>query len=162
MYGGCEGLQDNSVIVHNLLRRYGIWNGSVSEVKKYLPNQLVVPLEDDEDADLTQTENIVKFLNKHSKYGKNVRDIEELGETLSSMIYKVSGADDDIVIKVPKNIEDASEVAFLDLIYQTQLMQFLKDNRTDGEKQFFPSVYEEIFVLNKNTRTILNYVTVVE
>ena len=41
-------------------------------------------------------------------------------------------------------------------------MQFLKDNRTDGEKQFFPSVYEELFVLNCNTRTILNYVTVVE
>ena len=41
-------------------------------------------------------------------------------------------------------------------------MQFLKDNRTDGEKQFFPSVYEEMFVLNQNTSTILNYVTVVE
>lgn len=41
-------------------------------------------------------------------------------------------------------------------------MQFLKDNRTDGEKQFFPTVYEELFVLNQNTHTILNYVTIVE
>lgn len=41
-------------------------------------------------------------------------------------------------------------------------MQFLKDNRKDGEKQFFPSVHEEIFLVNKNTRTVLNYVTFVD
>lgn len=41
-------------------------------------------------------------------------------------------------------------------------MQFLKDNRSDGEKQFFPSVHEEIFVVNTNTRTVLNYVTFVD
>ena len=53
-------------------------------------------------------------------------------------------------------------MAFFDIIYQTQLMQFLKDNRKDGEKQFFPSVHEEIFLVNKNTRTVLNYVTFVD
>ena len=41
-------------------------------------------------------------------------------------------------------------------------MQFLRDNRQDGEKQFFPKVHEEIFVVNQNTRTILNYITFVE
>ena len=41
-------------------------------------------------------------------------------------------------------------------------MQFLRDNREDGEKQFFPKVHQEIFIVNKNTRTILNYVTIVE
>lgn len=41
-------------------------------------------------------------------------------------------------------------------------MQFLKDNRTDGMKQFFPSVHEEVFVVNKNTKTILNYITFVD
>ena len=41
-------------------------------------------------------------------------------------------------------------------------MQFLKDNRTDGEKVFFPHVHEEVFVVNKFTHTILNYITVVE
>ena len=66
---------------------------------------------------MTETENIIKFLNKHSKFGKNIHEIEELSETLSATIYKVIGADDDIVIKVPKKIEGDSEVAFLDLIY---------------------------------------------
>lgn len=79
----------------------------------------MVSLEDDDDEDLTQTENIIKFLNKHSKFGKNVRELEEMGETLSAMIYKVIGSDESVVIKVPKKIEDAGEVAFLDLIYQT-------------------------------------------
>lgn len=41
-------------------------------------------------------------------------------------------------------------------------MQFLKDNRTDGERQFFPDVHEEVFVVNKNTRTVLNYITFVD
>ena len=77
-------------------------------------------------------------------------------------LYKLVGTDEEVVIKVPKKIEDQDSVAFLDLIYQTQLMQFLKDNRTDGEKVFFPNVHEEVFVVNKNTHTILNYITVVE
>ena len=38
----------------------------------------------------------------------------------------------------------------------------MKDNRTDGHKQFFPKVHEEVFVVNKNTHTILNYISVVD
>jgi hypothetical protein len=72
------------------------------------------------------------------------------------------GVEDEIAIKVPKKIPEQDSVAFLDIIYQTQLMQFLKDNRTDGLKQFFPDVHEEIFVVNKQTRTLLNYVTFVD
>ena len=81
---------------------------------------------------------------------------------MSAILYKAINSDDELVIKVPKKIPDQQNMGFLDIIYQTQLMQFLKDNRTDGEKVFFPSVEEEIFVVNKNTRTILNYVTFVE
>jgi len=71
--------------------------------------------EDDEHEDLTQVENIVKFLNRHSKFGKNIREIEEFGETLSSTLYKITGSEDEIVIKIPKKIED--EAAFLDIVY---------------------------------------------
>ena len=71
---------------------------------------------------VNEIENIIKFLNKHSKYGKNVREIEEIGGTLSMTLYKVTGTDEEVVIKVPKKIEDQDEVAFLDGIYQTQLM----------------------------------------
>ena len=103
--------------MHNLLRRYEIWNGEVREAKKYLNKQIVVALEDDGDEDLSQTENIIKFLNQHSKYGKNVREIEEIGETLSSTLYKVVGSLEEVAIKVPKKIENQDEVAFFDIIY---------------------------------------------
>ena len=66
----------------------------------------MVALEDDADEDLTQTENIIKFLNTHSKFGKNVREIEEVGETLSSTLYKVVGSGEEYAIKVPKKIEN--------------------------------------------------------
>lgn len=137
MYGACESVFDeegNHHVIHNLLRRYQIWSGQLDEVKKYLGKQIVISMEDDADEDLSQTENIIKFLNTHSRFGKNVREIEEIGETLSSTLYKVVGSSEQYVIKVPKKIENQDEVAFFDIIYQTQLMQFLKDNRKDGEK----------------------------
>ena len=40
------------------------------------------------------------------------------------------------------------------------MTQFLKAG-TD-KKYFFPLVYEEIFVVNEETKTILNYLTIVE
>ena len=40
---------------------------------------------------MTQVENIVKFLNKNSQYGKNVHEIEEISQNLSATIYKVVG-----------------------------------------------------------------------
>ena len=51
-------------------------------------------------------------------------------------------------------------MGFLDLVYQTQLTQFLKSGA--DKKYFFPLVYEEIFVINDETKTILNYLTIVE
>ena len=36
MYGGLESLEDGNHIVHNLLRRYNIWNGTEQDVEKYL------------------------------------------------------------------------------------------------------------------------------
>ena len=55
MYGACESLEEdqNRHIVHNLLRRYKIWNGEHQEAKKYLDKQIVVALEDDADEDLS-------------------------------------------------------------------------------------------------------------
>ena len=66
----------------------------------------MVSLEDDEEEDLSQIENIVKFLNKHSKHGKTVREIEEIGETLSDTLYKIVSSEEEIAIKVPKKIAD--------------------------------------------------------
>ena len=75
--------------------------------------------QDDQEADLTNTENIIKFLNTHSKYGKNVHEIEEVAETLSSTLYKIVAGTEEVVIKVPKKIEGQDENGFLDIIYQT-------------------------------------------
>ena len=41
-------------------------------------------------------------------------------------------------------------------------MQFLKDNSENERKQFFPSVDEEIFIVNPETHTVLNYVAFVD
>ena len=140
-----------------------MWSGEDSDAKECLTKQVVVSLEEDAEDDLSSIENIVKFLNRNSRFGKTVREIEEIGETLSSTIYKIVGTEDEIAIKVPKKLPfDPETLPFMDLIYQTQLMQFLKDRRADGKRQFFPSVLEEIFVVNKNTHTVLNYVTFVE
>lgn len=53
MYGACEGIADNKILVHNLLRSYGIWDGSEAHASKYLEKQIVLPLEDDEEEDLS-------------------------------------------------------------------------------------------------------------
>ena len=112
MYGACESLGQEKLIVHNLLRRFAIWNGSETEAEKYLTKQIVVSLEEDEEEELTSTENIVHFLNKHSKLGKNIREIEEIGETLSATLYKIVGSEEEMVIKVPKKIDAEQSVAF--------------------------------------------------
>ena len=67
--------------------------------------------------DLSQIDNIIKFLNKHSTRGKNIHELEEIGETLSSTLYRVVGSAEDFAIKVPKKVEKAEEMAFFDLIY---------------------------------------------
>ena len=50
MYGACELVLDERVnkkiVVHNLLRRYQIWDGSADEAEKYLENQIVVEADD--------------------------------------------------------------------------------------------------------------------
>ena len=57
---------------------------------------------EENDEVLDQDEQIIRFLSKHSKFGKNVREIELVQETLSSKIYKVLSSDDEIAIKIPK------------------------------------------------------------
>ena len=49
-------------------------------------------------------------------------------------------------------------MGFFDLIFETQLMQFLKTNKS----HFFPQVHEEIFVVNVENKTVLNYLAIVE
>ena len=168
MYGACELVIDERVnkkiVVHNLLRRYQVWDGSADEAEKYLENQIVVEADDGQAQDLSSPDNIIHFLNQHSQKGKHVREIEEIGETLSAKLYKISAFDEEVVIKVPKKIpaEQAEKAAFLDIIYQTQLMQFLKDGRENEGSQFFPSVGEEIFIVNPETHTVLNYIAFVD
>ena len=69
--------------------------------------------------DLTQVENIIKFMNKHSTIGKNIREVQEIGETLTCTIYKVGASEDDMAIKVPKKLENGDKYAVHDLIYET-------------------------------------------
>jgi len=99
-------MANNEYMVHDMLRKNGIWDGGLGQVEKYLTKQIVVPLEDDDEEDLTSVDNILKFLQKHSKYGKTVREVEEFGSTLSSLLYKVTSSEDEIVIKIPKKIEN--------------------------------------------------------
>ena len=68
---------------------------------------------------LDQDEQIIRFLSKHSKFGKNVREIELVQETLSSKIYKVLSSDDEIAIKIPKVYTEQQQqsMGFLDLVY---------------------------------------------
>ena len=78
MYGACEGVNDDNTIVHNLLRKHEVWDGSPEEASKHLQKQIVVMNGDDsnEGDDLSEVESIVRFLNKHSKLGKTVKEIE--------------------------------------------------------------------------------------
>ena len=68
---------------------------------------------------LDQDEQIIRFLSKHSKFGKNVREIELVQETLSSKIYKVLSSDDEIAIKIPKVYTEQQQqsMGFEDLVY---------------------------------------------
>jgi len=81
----------------------------------------VITLEDDAEDDLSQVENIIRFLNRSSKHGKTIREIEKVGETLVCTIYSIVGSDDEVVIKVPKKLAGSDSCAFMDIINQTQL-----------------------------------------
>ena len=53
MYGACEGLNEDKVLAHNLLRKNAQWDGTLIEAEKYLTKQIVVSLEDDAEEDLS-------------------------------------------------------------------------------------------------------------
>ena len=50
MYGACELVNDERVnkkiVVHNLLRRYQIWDGTVEAAENYLQQQIVIEADD--------------------------------------------------------------------------------------------------------------------
>ena len=80
----------------------------------------MIELDDDTEEDLySSTETIVRFLNRFSKHCKIIKEIDVLGESLSSTLYKIVGSEEEITIQVPKKIANNSDVAFLDTIYQT-------------------------------------------
>ena len=169
MHGQCEKVTDGEgkeLVVHSLLKTHGVWSGSDADCFNHFKNQIVVTKtaddEDDGENDLSQEQNIIRFLNNNSKFGKTIKEIEEVGETLSAKLYKVAQSEDSFVIKVPKKLPESESDAFLDIVYQTQLIQLLDDTRQDGVKQFLPQVHEEIFVVSSSSNTILNYVAIVE
>lgn len=54
----------------------------------------------------------------------------------------VKNIEDEIAIKIPKLIPDYEQesMGLLDLIFQTQMMQFLKSSSTSEESVFFSQV----------------------
>ena len=52
-------------------------------------------------------------------------------------------------------------MGFLDLIFETQISQFLQGS-ADKKNHYYTNVHEEIFLINVETKTILNYLTIVE
>ena len=109
-------------------------------LKEKLNKQIVVTKNEDEEEDLSNDESILKFINKHSKYGKIVRELEFFQETLSHKIYKIVGSEEEIVIKVPKKLDeiDQKKVGLLDLVFETQLAQLLQE--TPEKNAFFSQI----------------------
>ena len=121
-----------------------------SEAKKFLTNQIVVKGAENDTSELTNEEQIVKFLNQHSKIGKTFKEIELIGENLSCNIYKIVGLEREIAIKVPKKVPDSEQatLGFLDLIFQMHLVQVLQGTSAMTKNNFFANVLEEIFELD--------------
>ena len=56
-----------------------------------------------------------------AKYGKTVREIEHFMDTVSHKIYKITGSEEEIVMKIPKKISEYEnqKIGILDLIFET-------------------------------------------
>ena len=83
--------------------------------------QIIVKKSEDEEEDLSNDDSIIKFINRHSKYGKTVREIEHFMDTVSHKIYKITGSEEEIVLKIPKKISEYEnqKIGILDLIFET-------------------------------------------
>ena len=80
MYGHCKDLQSteekkDQVLVHNLLKDLKLLK-SDGEAKSVLKNQILVNSSEENDEVLDTDEQIIRFLSKHSKYGKNIKEVE--------------------------------------------------------------------------------------
>ena len=148
-------------MAHSLLKRFELYT-TFDDVKKVLSKQVIKTCTEENEEQIDTEEQILRFLTKHSKYGMKIKEIELVAEDLNSRLYKVIGTEEELAVKVPKLISDRRQeyMGFLDIIFETQLVQFLKRGAT--KKYFFPQVYEEIFLVNEDTKTILNYMTIVE
>ena len=93
-----------------------------------------------------------------SKFGKNFKEIELTYETATCKIYTLLNSEDEIAIKIPKPVHEGDKKGYLDLIFETQLLQFLRSSGSD----MAPRVHEEIILLNPDTKTIVNYVTIMD
>ena len=94
----------------------------------------------------------------HSKFGKNFKEIELTDETATCKIYTVLNSEDEIAIKIPKPVHEGDKNGHLDLMFETQFLQFMRENGSS----LAPNVHEEIILLNHDTRTIANYVTIMD
>ena len=142
LYGHCEDFNDafgneERIMAHSLLKRFDFYS-DYNEAKKVLSKQIVKKSNEENEDQLVSDDQVLRFLSKHSKYGKNIKEIELVAETLSSRVYKVMGTEEELAIKIPKLISDRKQeyMGFLDLIFETQLQQFLK--RGASKKYFFP------------------------
>ena len=93
---------------------------------KVLSNQIFKTSDEVTETLLSTEDQIIKFLTQNSKFGKNFKEIELFAETVSCRIYKVQGNEEEIALKIPKLVPDQQNMGFHDLIFETQLMQFMK------------------------------------
>ena len=76
-----------------MISRYGIQKQEDNLADK-LDKQIIIDKHEDEEEDFSNAESILKFINKNSKYGRMVREIEHFQETVSYDVYKITGSED--------------------------------------------------------------------
>ena len=89
MYGYCEDFQDafregEHIVAHTLLKRFKFYK-TCEDAQEVLNKQIIKNKTDEIEDQLVSDEQILRFLAKHSKYGKNIKEIELVQETLSHL-----------------------------------------------------------------------------
>lgn len=77
---------------------------------------------------------------------------------INARVYRIVNSEDNLGVKISRKCKN--KIGSLDLIFETQLLQTLQVNANSD--LFFPKVTEELIVVNEETKTLLNYVVLVE
>lgn len=93
MYGYLDSVDNDKHFVHNMITRFGLFKDGTNVQEKF-NKQIVVNKMEDEEEDFSNADSILKFINKNSKYGKMVRELEHFADTVSHTIYKITGSED--------------------------------------------------------------------